>query len=137
MLFPSSQDLPRYWRGVAQATSEGKLGPTSKVATPDPYNGKDETLICVYTYDFTDERDVRRVLDELVDLGLCRPDAKPIFYKCDAYTYMNITSANEFKLRASLYSSAEILKQEAGPTKDGPISRLKKRNHKIDSFFAS
>ena len=31
MLFPGPDDLPRYWRLVAGATAEGKLGPTSKV----------------------------------------------------------------------------------------------------------
>lgn len=49
MLFPGSSDLPRYWRLVAEATSQGKLGPVSKVGTYDSYDGKDETLICVYT----------------------------------------------------------------------------------------
>lgn len=137
MLFPASDDLPRYWRVVATATSEGKLGPVSKVAIPDPYDGKDETLICVYTYDFTDLEDVRRVLDELLELSLCRRDGKPIFYKCDAYTYMDITSNNDFKLRASLYSSAELFKDEAKPLKEGPIARLKKRNQTIDSFLTA
>lgn len=137
MLFPSSTELPRYWRVVAEATSEGKLGPVSKAATYDPYDGKDETLICAYTYDFTDIVDVRRVLDELVELDLCRRDGKGIFYKCDAYTYMGIVSNNEFKLRASLYSSAELFKEEAKPLKDGPIARLKKRNQTIDSFVTS
>lgn len=130
-------DLPRYWRVVAQATSAGKLGPTSKVATPDPNSGKDETLICVYTYDFTDQQDVRRVLDELVELELCRKDGRPIYYKCDAYTYMDITSNNDYKLRASLYSSAELFKNETKSMKDGPIARLKKQNNTIDSFFSS
>lgn len=137
MLFPGSDDLPRYWRIVAKATAEGKLGPVSKVATPDPFNGKDETLICVYTYDFTDLEDVRRVLDELLELSLCRRDGKPIFYKCDAYTYMDITSNNDFKLRASLYSSAELFKDDAKPLKEGPVARLRKRNQTIDSFLTS
>lgn len=137
MLFPNSSDLPRYWRVVAEATSEGRLGPVCKVATPDPYDGKDETLICVYTYDFTDMDDVRRVLNELLELNLCRRDGKPIFYKCDAYTYMNITSNNDYRLRASLYSSAELFKNEAKATSEGPVARLKKRSPTIDSFFSS
>jgi hypothetical protein len=33
MLFPKLDDLPRVWRRVAEATAEGKLGPTSKVGT--------------------------------------------------------------------------------------------------------
>lgn len=137
MLFPDSTDLPRYWRVVAEATSQGKLGPVSKVGTYDPYDTKDATLICVYTYDFTDLKDVRRVLDELLTLNLITTDGKPIYYKCDAYTYLNITSDNSFKLRASLFSSKEIFGNEAKVLQDGPIARLKKRNKTIDSFFAS
>lgn len=137
MLFPNSTDLPRYWRVVAKATSEGKLGPTSKVATYESFNDKDETLICVYTDDFADVEDVRRVLDQLVDLDLCRRDGKPIYYKCDAYTYLDIKSNNAYKLRASVFSSVEMFKDEAKPLKEGPIARLKKRNQTLGSFLAS
>ena len=135
MLFPSPDDYPRYWRLVVEATAEGKLGPTSKAATLDLASATG--LICVYTYDFTDTEDVRRVLEELVDLGVCQADGRPIYYKCDAYTYLDIKSDNEYKIRASLYSSKEILKKEAKATQEGPIARLKKRNNTIDSFVAT
>jgi hypothetical protein len=95
MLFPSDDDYPRYWRLVAEATAEGKLGITSKAATPSPIDPVN--LICVYTYDFTDMEDVQRVLESLIDLGLCQRDGKAIFYKCDAYTYLGIKSDNKFK----------------------------------------
>ena len=137
MLFPDSSDLPRYWRLVAEATSQGKLGPCSKVATYDPYDGKDATLICVYTHDFTDLSDVRRVLHELRNLDLCSQDGKPIYYKCDAYTYLNITSDNSYKLRASLFSSREVFGNEAKVLQGGAIARLKQRNKTIDSFLSS
>lgn len=137
MLFPNSSDLPRFWRLVAEATSQGRLGPVSKVGTHDPYDGKDATLICVYTYDFTDLDDVRRVLDELLEIQLCFKDGKPIYYKCDAYTYLGITSDNSYKLRASLFSSKDLLGNEAKVLQDGPIARLKKRKPTIDSFLAS
>ena len=135
MLFPSDDDYPRAWRLVAEATAEGKLGPTSKAATYtdiDPVN-----LICVYTYDFSDMDDVRRVLENLFELGVCHSDGKPIYYKCDAYTYIGIESNNKFKLRASLFSSKEVVKREAKAKKDGPIDRLRKGSKTIDSFFAS
>lgn len=135
MLFPSSEDYPRFWRLVAEATAEGKLGVTSKAATyatNDPLN-----LICVYTYDFTDDADVRRVLGELVDLGVCTKGGKPIYYKCDAYTYLHIKSDNEYKIKASLYSSKEVLGKEMKSIPDGPIARLNKRNGNVDSFFSS
>jgi hypothetical protein len=135
MLFPNDDDYPRTWRLVAEATAEGKLGAISKAATPsdvDPLN-----LICVYTFDFTNIDDVSRVLEGLIDLGACTRDGKPIYYKCDAYTYLNIKSDNGYKLRASLYSSKEILGQETKVKVDGRIDRLKKHNKTIDSFFSS
>ena len=134
LLFPAPESYAREWRLVAEATAEGKLGPTSKAATLD--FGNPSGLICIYTYDFTDTEDVRRVLEELVELGVCRPDAKPIYYKADIYTYLDIKSDNGYKIRASLYSSKEVLDGEAKATQDGPIARLKKRNKTIDSFFA-
>lgn len=84
MFFPAQEDAPRFWRLIATATSEGKLGPTSKVGTYDP--AEKHTLICVYTYDFSDTEDVIRVLHELADLGLLAANGTPIYYKCDAYS---------------------------------------------------
>lgn len=133
MLFPSDEDYPRCWRLVAEATAEGKLGITSKAATPSPTEPLN--LICVYTYDFTDMDDVRRVLEGLVDLGLCRKGGKPLFYKCDGYTYLGIKSGNEYKLRASLYSSKDLLAEDAKVKKDGPIVRVEKKNQTMDNFF--
>ncbi|KAK4539572.1 hypothetical protein LTR36_010849 [Oleoguttula mirabilis] len=138
MFFPAPDDLPRTWRLIAEATAAGKLGPTSKVATHDPAAPKPERVICVYTYDFTDERDVRRVLDELVELGLCSAgSARGIFYKCDAWTYLDLKSDNQYKIKASLYSSKEMLNSEAASTgkSAGPMARFKKPNGTIDAFL--
>lgn len=130
MLFPGAVDLPRYWRTVATATSEGSLGPVSKSAVFDPVSP--DTLICVYTHDFTDLEDVRRVLEQLVELGLCEPAGKPIHYKCDAYTYLHLTSGSEYKLRASLYSSKEILRNEVKALAHGAVARMQKRKQHDD-----
>lgn len=135
MLFPNATDLPRYWRSVAEATSQGKLGPGSKVATPGPSGVKDATLICIYTYDFADLDDVKRVLDQLLQLGLCSRDGKPIYYKSDAYTYLDISSENEYDLRASLFSSKDILTNNPKVFKEGPLARLRKGDSATDSFF--
>lgn len=117
---------------MATATSEGRLGSTSKSAVYDP--DKPETLICVYNDDFSDSDEVRRVLKELVNLNLCHAGGKPIYYKCDAYTHLNIFSDNRWKLRASLYSSKEILNNETKAFASGPVSRLKKRNMERDVY---
>lgn len=117
MFFPPVEDADRFWRIVAEATWQGKLGSVSKVATSE--ENKAAHLICVYTDDFTDESDVTRVLLALCDLGLVDKSvkdndaaAKVIYYKCDAYTYLDITAGNEFKLKASIYSSRDLLKKE-------------------------
>lgn len=94
-------------------------------------------MLTVGKYDFTDLDDVRRVLDELLELSLCKRDGRPIYYKCDAYTYLGISSENPYKLRASLLSSKEVFGNEAKVLQNGPVARLKKRNKTIDSFFAT
>lgn len=129
MLFPNKSELPRCWQAVAEATSQGRLGPACKVATPNPLSGKVDTLICVYTYDFTDEADVRRVLNELLELklGPCRVDSRPIYYKCDAYTHLEIESGNRFKIRASLWSSDEVLGKNGKKMVYCPVARVQKK----------
>lgn len=119
MLFPMPNDVDRVWRIVAQATWEGKLGVTAKVATKSDGQEAPERaaqrLICIYTYNFSDEDDVKRVLLSMRELGLLdnegdHPEAaRPVYYKCDAYTYLDIGSGNEFKLKASMYSSRDLL----------------------------
>lgn len=110
MLFPTPKKVDEIWATVARGTLEGRLGSTAKVAT-DAGDGKPERLICVYTEDFSDVKDVRRVLKEMRRLGLVSSEkgAKWIYYKIDAYTYLGITSENDYKLKASKYSSKEML----------------------------
>ncbi|KAK5684328.1 hypothetical protein LTS10_004195 [Elasticomyces elasticus] len=135
MLFPTEEDVARVWRLVAEGTAEGKLGPTSKVATYDP--DSKTRVICVYTYNFADTPDVRRVLDGLVDLNLVSRTDKAIYYKCDAYTYLDIMSDNDYKIKASLYGSKEMLDGEVKAKDEGPILRLLKRHGGVDAFLTS
>lgn len=135
MLFPKSDDLPRVWRQVAEATAEGKLGPTSKVGTWEPDHQAKGTLICVYTRDFSDVSDVKRVLGALNDLNIVNKGTS-IHYKCDAYTHLGIFSDNQYKLRASLYSSEEI-RNDTVKYKEGVISRVKVKKGAMESFLNS
>jgi histidyl-tRNA synthetase len=71
-----------------KATEEGLLGKYSKVATaipnlnaPTPKN----TVICVYTYDHDDRKDVMRIRDELRKMGF----TSKIPYKADKATLEN------------------------------------------------
>ena len=133
MLFPKLEDLPRVWRLVAEATAEGKLGPISKVGTWSPDDAiKGCTLICVYTKDFSDLDDVKRVMRALIELGIAKRESK-IYYKCDAYTYLGIKSGNAYKLPASLWSSEEVLENRV-KYNEGVIVRLKKSDVLSDAF---
>jgi hypothetical protein len=135
MLFPMSDDLPLVWRLVAEATAAGKLGPVSKVGTWEPTHATKPTVICVYTKDFSDLTDVKRVLSNLIELNIVSKATK-ISYKCDAYTHLGIMSENLLKLRASLYSSEEI-RDDKVKYKEGKIIRLKAKNGGMEEFLNS
>lgn len=126
MLFPKLEDAPRYWQKVAEATIDNRLGIGAKIST-GLGEAREERLICIYTKDFFDMDDIRRVLKGLVELGFVSVDnPRGIYYKPDAYTYLDISSGNEYGLQASLYSSRDLLR--ADPSKSGKqISR--KREH--------
>ena len=111
MLFPKADELSRTWRLVAEGVVDGRLGDTAKVATDTSGAGSERRLICVYTKDFSDKEDVHRVLDELVHLGLCPAEGNGIYYKCDAFTYLGIESENPYGIKASLYSSRDVLRE--------------------------
>ncbi|EXJ59691.1 hypothetical protein A1O7_03837 [Cladophialophora yegresii CBS 114405] len=135
MLFRPDEQVDEVWQTIAHALWGGKLGSSAKVATatatasPETSGGGgDENgsqaghaaprLICIYTADFTDEEDVRRVLCAIKDLGLLGPSEaegsasatslRTIYYKTDAYTYLDISGGNEYKLKASMYSSRDL-----------------------------
>ena len=69
MLFPSKADVDRVWRAVAEGTAEGRLGCSAKVAADEGAGERAERVVCVYTEDFSDIDDVKRVLMELATLG--------------------------------------------------------------------
>ncbi|ENH99823.1 hypothetical protein COCC4DRAFT_44940 [Bipolaris maydis ATCC 48331] len=107
MLFPKSVDVTRVWKQIVAGVIENRLGSGCKVATD---SGKEERLICVYSKDFRDTQDVVRVLRELETMGLLSA-ARPIYYKPDAYTYLDLRRENaaEYGLQASLYNSRSML----------------------------
>lgn len=135
MIFPGPEEVNEVWHVVAKATANNQLGISSKVA-PDSGDDRKGRLVCIYTEDFRDMDDVRRVLLKLKDLGLVLK-SKAIFYKCgkysniystwrriqcmpdakhsaDAWTYLNITSTNEYNIKASMYSSKDLLEAKDG-----------------------
>ena len=109
MLFTLPKDVDAVWSKVCRGTVEGRLGCSAKVATDDGNDQKPERLVCVYTDDFSDKDDVKRVLAEMKEMGLVKND-KAIYYKCDAYTYLDIISGNDYKIKASMYDSRDVFK---------------------------
>ena len=111
MLFPLEDEVARTWRMVCEAVVDGRLGHAAKIATEaSARDGSSRRLICIYTEDFSDMGDVKRVLSEVVEMGLCPRQGNGIYYKCDAFTYLGIESNNGYGLKASLYSSRDLLK---------------------------
>ncbi len=85
LVFVHVSQIDEVWAKIKKATEEGKLGGSSKVSTglPNPNATEPENkVICVYTYDWTDEEDVKRVREELRALGITRK----IPYKADEDT---------------------------------------------------
>ncbi|MFB7852654.1 putative phosphothreonine lyase domain-containing protein [Streptomyces sp. NPDC056053] len=83
--FPPICLLDASWETIRIATQDGLLGYRSKAATLiNARPGSDESRrpICVYTHDWRDLDDVRRVLNALRDLGI----VDVLLYKTDSDT---------------------------------------------------
>ena len=72
-MFVPRESVDETWAGIKTATEEGRLGDKSKVATARPNRDAwhpNEHVICIYSYDWTDKEDVRRIRAELRRLGI-------------------------------------------------------------------
>lgn len=107
LLFVPDEEAPGVWRKICHGVSEGRLGIGAKISTAAA-DGK-ERVICVYTKDFNDKDDVGRVVRGLQDMDLVPQNKrKQLWYKCDAFTYLDIMRDNDYGLRASLYGSDDF-----------------------------
>ncbi|KAI0431261.1 hypothetical protein F5Y09DRAFT_199595 [Xylaria sp. FL1042] len=107
MLFCTAFEVNEVWEVIAQATAKNQLGIAAKVATKSNLDQRTERLICVYTADFSDTKDVTRVAKKLKQLGLVK--SRPLYYKPDAYTYLGIASGNPWEIRPSIYDTRSLL----------------------------
>ena len=86
MVFVSREQIDTVWSTIAEAIRQGRLGRTAKVSTarPNP-NSTDPNkhVICIYTYDYEDVEDVKRIRATLRELGI----TWKIPYKTDVATY--------------------------------------------------
>lgn len=73
LIFLTREDVNSVWEIISEATESGLLGEQSKVSTARS-NGnsmdKRQHVICVYTYDYTDEKDVMAIREVLRKLGI-------------------------------------------------------------------
>lgn len=101
LIFIPLSQIDAVWEEIKTATEEGRLGSSAKVATAHPNpnaTSPDTKVICVYTYDWTDEADVRRIREELRSLGI----TSKIPYKADQETHSG-QYANRGSKRISKY----------------------------------
>ncbi|KAI0893165.1 DUF1917-domain-containing protein [Annulohypoxylon nitens] len=110
MLFCNIYEVNEVWYTVAKATANNELGIGAKVAPRRTNDGRTERLICVYTADFSDTADVRRVAEKLKKLGLITANDRPLYYKPDVYTYLGIAHQNPWEIRASIYDTRSMLR---------------------------
>lgn len=96
MLFTDVKNVDTQWAVIEHATLTGQLGIASKVSTKLSYYHQDDRVICVYTKDYADIEDVRRVLRALRGLGF----TGPLSYKED-----NATRKNMYGEGSTLYTS--------------------------------
>ncbi|OTA95981.1 hypothetical protein M434DRAFT_160570 [Hypoxylon sp. CO27-5] len=111
MLFCNTFEVNEIWGIIAKATANNELGIAAKVAPRSTADKRTERLICVYTADFSDTKDVKRVAEKLKQLGLIQAKGRPLYYKPDVYTYLGIAHGNPWEIRASIYDTTSMLRK--------------------------
>lgn len=94
----SFRNIDPVWRKIKLATEAGLLGGYSKCATAIHNPQASTKIICSYTYDSQDFKDVMRIRNQLRKLGIVRP----IPYKLESDTELGIYKENHIG-RISLY----------------------------------
>ena len=118
LIFCSVAETDAVWEKIAEATAQGRLGPTSKVSPTKHLLRQQETtgcdtdrqknaVICVYVDDSTDRGEVKRVLEVLrKDLGVASGVSR---FKPDIFTELGIYGGNSWKLPPTLYTARDAL----------------------------
>jgi hypothetical protein len=107
LFFPwnNSDSIDSTWMKIATATAQGKLGCSSKISPAGGETDKNTSststsiVCCVYVNDFTDKREVKRVLLELQKL--LGKKQKISGFKPDVYTNHNISG--------TIYKTKDVL----------------------------
>jgi hypothetical protein len=88
LVFVLPAEIDNWWTQIKHATEQGRLGIQAKAATAhdNPLATSSAKLICVYTRDWLDHEDVRRVLRGLRGLGI----SWRLAYKTDEATVAGV-----------------------------------------------
>jgi hypothetical protein len=89
LVFVPARQIDRWWEQIRLATEQGRLGISAKAATArvsDLATSPTMKLTCVYTRDWQDQDDVKRVLRQLRNLGV----SWRLSYKTDAATLSGV-----------------------------------------------
>lgn len=73
-LFHDKSEVDDAWVKIKEAIESDTLAPLAKVSTwhsAQQHGGSHVT--CIYTYDYTDETEVKRIRDKLTELGYTQP----------------------------------------------------------------
>lgn len=98
MVFARHNQIDSLWAQIASATHAGRLGFAAKVS---PRNEADSHVVCVYTRNYTDRRDVYKVRSALRRLGV----HWKIAYKPEIYTHCGIYENNAWDIAPTRYHS--------------------------------
>ena len=122
MLFLKPQDADAAWERIARSTANGQLGCSAKINPTKDRN--EDAVCCIYTPNFADQEDVKRVLVALQAMGLVSKTG----YKPDFFTHLGIYKENPWRLSPTLYSVKQVLGWKAGGSSDqqGSIPKKKK-----------
>ena len=104
LIFMDREHIDDVWAKIKTATEQGRLGMAAKVSTAKSKSAdigykKGIHVICVYTSDWTDEKDVKRVREELRKLGI----TNKIPYKADEDTIKGKYAAKGHKSISKYY----------------------------------
>jgi hypothetical protein len=86
LLYRDRSEIDETWKVIANATLHGNLGISAKASTAKQTSNRH--VICVYTDNYLDIKDVMTVRDKLRLLGY----PEKLCYKPDIYTYLGIYS---------------------------------------------
>lgn len=98
LIYASPENTNEVWKTIASSTLKGELGVDAKVSTV--LQGTSEFVICVYTENYLDVNDAKRVRKKLAELGF----TQRLYYKPDIYTYLKIYRKTFPGIRASRYA---------------------------------